>query len=112
MTHEELAKIKARLTEATPRPWRWEYGQLVVEGVAECVVVMNEPGINKPKHSDAELIAHAPTDIAALLEEVASLQMRLGLALTNASYLEGLVKRRANEIERLKQSSAAMRMGG
>lgn len=64
----EIEAIKSRLAAATPGPW--DTSDL---GPTE----INRPG---PKHiirvkedTDAQFIAHAPTDIAALLAEVESL---------------------------------------
>ncbi len=72
--------IKARLEAATPGPWKYvpctgEYGEAAsaIDGAHDCVV---EPD-SFLLADDAEFIAHAPTDIANLLEEVERLEAEL-----------------------------------
>lgn len=82
MTDLDLAPIEARLAAATPGPWEWDASilgdlQTLRAGLA---MVLDADGdycgsawvdISEP---DAELIANAPTDLAALIEEVKRLR--------------------------------------
>lgn len=71
-----LDAVQARLEAATPGPWKpyrtgkWEHDNYVVRedlaGVAMQYALVWQPG-------DAELIAHAPSDLAALLAVVRAL---------------------------------------
>ena len=82
----DLEPIKKRLAEASPGPWSWdcdllrqgEYGEPVLgsepvydggEMIGSTTVVLR---------TDAALIAHAPTDLAALVAEVE--RLRTGIA--------------------------------
>lgn len=58
MTDEQLQEIRARLEGATPRPW-------VAEGLS-----CNYLNVD----ADTRFVAYAPTDIAALLDEVDQLK--------------------------------------
>ena len=81
MTPDQLSAIRARLDAATPGPWE--------AGTAACCpdmgwvdgpksAVCPQFTATKVTHSldanDAELIAHAPTDLGALLDEVERLR--------------------------------------
>ena len=84
MTTLDLEPIKERLAAATPGPWRvwhdpdpskvrstavetaWCYGD--IEGDTELITDY------LPTGADAEMIAHAPEDIAALISEVERLR--------------------------------------
>jgi hypothetical protein len=81
----DLAAIEARLTAATPGPWEWHYGNdynntdhlvSMAEGLGTKDPIICHFGNNSyverrsgiaPDDDDEDLIAHAPTDIAALL---------------------------------------------
>jgi hypothetical protein len=84
---DRTAEIRARLQAATPGPWHADDGDF------GCVMVGNygwvtPAGVNAPEydvdtpqgHADAELIAHAPTDLAYLLARVEELERQLGKA--------------------------------
>jgi hypothetical protein len=67
-----LDEIRARLAKATPGPWvaaAWAY---VLDArkkiVAHCVDPRDEDPDTTQGHANAEMIAHAPTDLAFLLE--------------------------------------------
>ena len=71
MTPADLAEIEARLNAATPGPWRLaiacdEYGQ----DESKSTVRAGYVDVCMADNADATFIAHAPTDIAALLAEV------------------------------------------
>ena len=87
MSPEELAEIEARLKAATPGPWRYNKSKCYRPGTngAQAVVTDQEAvfasadgptialtgNVDDPQSmADADFIAHAPTDIAALLAEV------------------------------------------
>lgn len=79
MTDLDLAPIKARLAAATPGPWTWVCHSTA--GVSEWTVFdAADHALATNRHGwrpDAEFIAHAPTDIAALLAEVERLRAEL-----------------------------------
>ena len=83
-TNDRLAEIRARLDAATDGPWHKDDGEF------GCVTIGNygwttPHGVNGPEydvdspqgHADAELIAHAPADLAHLLSLVDQLQGQL-----------------------------------
>lgn len=68
--------IKARLEAATPGPWEW-WGDELRANLDMDTPIVGEPmvgGCGEPEWdisaADANLIAHAPVDIAALLHEL------------------------------------------
>jgi hypothetical protein len=86
MTDDELAAIDARLQAATPGPWevkshrfaKYLYIDAILAPPApdgqQVRIVETDEGCGPPSPADAELIAHAPTDLAALVAEVRRLQ--------------------------------------
>lgn len=71
-----LDPIRARLAAATPGPWA-NYGNLGHEVYAVNAHEDDEPGYVAeaiPRKSDAEFIAHAPTDMARLLAVVEAVE--------------------------------------
>lgn len=101
MTPADIAAIEARLSAATPGPWGWvSRGSHDALCAADGAVVHSDGSaageygpdidVNGP---DANLIAHAPTDIAALLAEVRRLTAERATALEAISdagdYVEG-----------------------
>lgn len=92
MNAERLAEIEARLRAATPGPWRAKLArtklyissdlQPVVElSVAPPRVFEREVRDERTRRvrADADLIAHAPADLADLLAEVRHLQLCLDI---------------------------------
>lgn len=80
----DLASIKARLAVATDGPWRVQGGVtadgfvcadtcLVDGGDGESVIWQGENGIEATP-GDADFIANAPSDLAALIGEVERLR--------------------------------------
>jgi hypothetical protein len=80
-----LSEIEERLSNATPGPWDWVPS--AVEGGSHVLGVVGESGFPvlrtspyaPPRQRDADLIAHAPADLAALVavvREVAALHTR------------------------------------
>lgn len=67
MSPEELAKIETRLKAATPGRWAVDALRVVRGTTVVCTLPLNYRG---PAPADADFIAHAPSDIAALLAEV------------------------------------------
>lgn len=100
-----VAEIRARLEAATPGPWEAEIGEDIQVNAGTALTVWNETGdVGTPARSwrstdrifefvdakweleeedysvmasNAEFIAHAPTDVAFLLEENARLEVLL-----------------------------------
>lgn len=83
MTDEALGAIEARLQAATPGPWRWDRDESDDEdcggfrgpdGRLLCYFGRSEQYYRtqgeEPHDQDRALIAHAPTDLAALVAEV------------------------------------------
>ena len=75
-----LDKIRARLDAATPGPWDTEgpcmsgdgtYGVFADDGAGEPTLALR---MSRP---DAELVAHAPGDLAWLLVEVGAARMEI-----------------------------------
>lgn len=75
-----LDAIQSRLDAATPGPWRISprghaMGRLWVDDGHQYDVVMTQ---DQPRqNADADLVAHAPTDIAALLGGITCLEAAL-----------------------------------
>ena len=81
MTKEQLDAIRARLDAATPGPWRLEspFPAIYIAAgerdyIAELMGPWDDARWEQRWKVDAELIAHAPTDLRALLDEVEALQ--------------------------------------
>ncbi|HUQ95000.1 MAG TPA: hypothetical protein VM120_25200 [Bryobacteraceae bacterium] len=80
MTTTELEAIEARAADATPGPWWWGAGRsevLCSDGILadhKHIFVNCGRGSGDPEPEDAEFIAHARTDIPALVAEVRRLQ--------------------------------------
>lgn len=85
----DLDAIKARLEMATDGPWEWNPRRTVLEGWAgdpavyryttEVLEVLVDPGTPVDvwlSDDDANFIAHAPTDVAALIAEVERLRQQ------------------------------------
>lgn len=72
MTHDELQAIKARAEAATPGPWTFDI---------EDWKVVNAESQHASSEEDWQFIAHARTDVPALVAEVERLR-ELGEALT------------------------------
>jgi len=93
MTPEQLAEIRARAEAATPGPWSW-VGAATSTGWEDAEELAHPEGIIatadggywfEPPNSD--FVAHARTDIPALLDYIEELEARLPLrieALENA----------------------------
>lgn len=124
ITDETLAAIEARLDAATPGPWHKDDGEF------GCVTIgdygwTTPPGVNAPEydvdspqgHADAELIAHAPTDLRRLLDEVQRLRAeasgyRSAICFeTTCTNCAGMVDRMAGaeaDLERSRSECAAL----
>lgn len=77
MTEQELQAIEERWRKATPGNWGWiirgnsvQSHAVVCHDDAKSLMPQNICSGISPKTGNAEAIAHAPTDIAALLAEV------------------------------------------
>lgn len=91
MTDKELSTIKARADAASPRPWRvgrdmssdWLIGSFLTgaDGKHDWYVLTRDircsEMITGGAEHDAEFIAHARSDVPALLAEVERLQREL-----------------------------------
>jgi len=82
----DLPAIEARLAAATPGPWRRLVdGDAIWAGNVYVALVRNSDGVyhhpNAPESQEAadnaNLIAHAPADIAALVTEVKRLRLQV-----------------------------------
>lgn len=77
MTEEELQKIEARLKAAEPSPWKRSGLTVVVGRYMDEGYVIADCGHHESPDTapdNATFIAHAPTDIAALIAEVRRLR--------------------------------------
>ena len=84
----DLDPIRTRLEAASPGPWRWEdWGDPPLDhehnaytlasdelGLTKAICTAAEATSMWKNPADADLIAHAPSDIAALLAEVERLR--------------------------------------
>lgn len=112
MTPTDIAAIEARLSAATPGPWGWvSRGSHDALCAADGAVVHSDgsaageygPDIDV-SGPDANLIAHAPTDIADLLAEVRTLshrdptesEMESALGSADEAFIGGTVRRCRN----------------
>jgi len=89
MTTDWLEKIEARWAKATPGKWRWYHWNGTIEvqrkdaGEGDTCPIVNWLGFDdncRPvaEHNrNASAIAHAPEDIARLVEEVRALRARV-----------------------------------
>lgn len=105
MDAKQLAEIKAREQAATPGPWEYEcFGRY--EDHDECILKTETDECEISAKEDAEFIAHARTDIPALVAEVEQLQTAQ-LKAFNAGYdvqqkhLDETVRQYGAEIDRL-----------
>lgn len=113
----DIDAIKARLEAATPGPWEMAGGNEWVSPIGIEVGPCADEGV---RQQDAEFIANAPSDIAALIEEVERLRGHidrwvrgpLGRAylsnLTKPPTAEQLAKHRHDGIGYCKECSGAM----
>ena len=75
MTPERLQAIRARCEQATPGPWSWAPGYVLVSARGDRILVLDYTyGPRQLTEADAEFVAHAREDVPALLEEVERLQ--------------------------------------
>jgi len=111
MTEDELSKIEARANAATPGPWtflpdqRLERRGLGILGPSfERVALMPEPAGAHPV--DALFVAHARTDVPALVAEVRRLRLALHIAVDGweiaATTIPGDDRAESRERERLR----------
>jgi hypothetical protein len=113
MTAERLAEIAARAAAATPGPWcadGWEiYRGAEYVGGAKWIGETCRPNDTDGAVADAEFIAHAPEDVAALLAEVERLRKYwMGAVVTVSEQAERLA-RRDRELDAERQSVAQLR---
>ena len=119
MTTLDLEPIKERLEAATPGPWRvwrdpdptkvratavetaWCYGD--IEGDTELITDY------LPTDADAELIANAPEDIAALVAEVERLKEAVIVEQNRRKPWVKLAHQNAQEVKRLKEQIDAVK---
>ena len=94
MSTPNLPDILARLAAATPGPWCFENGYVLAGHPDAIVAIVDHP-------RDAPLLTHAPTDLAALATEVATLR---------ATLADPRVARVIAEI-RLAEDAAVIRIG-
>ena len=96
MTIDELNAIEARANAATEGPWWWGESDLLSKGPVTCScedadhlskpIIETDGGYYGPCQHDRSFIAHARTDVPALVAEVRRLR-----ALVKAAYREGAV---------------------
>src|SRR5690606_12364587 len=88
MTAEQLQEIKTRAEAATPGPWEWDFAlptDEIKKVYGECSVWMTlaHSGIGQwvdgqpGALDDADFIAHARTDVPALIAEVERLKAQI-----------------------------------
>jgi len=90
MSELDLAAIRARADAATPAPWKLWGMSVLADPVGDsnldtAIHVANTSYRNAqghPRTNDADFIAHARSDVPALLAEVARLRAIIGSAVT------------------------------
>lgn len=105
MTPEQLAAIRARAEAATPGPWMVDEGLVWDDGTGECECqwyreirgwtdhgVQCEAGYLVLSREDAEFIAHARSDIPALVAEVERLRRTIRRAVDDLSVVKSLAQ--------------------
>jgi ubiquinone biosynthesis protein UbiJ len=85
---DRLAEIRARLDAATPGPWDYDHITRNVEADSRWLPDKRHVVAPMVGHFDGTLIAHAPADIAWLLDEVDSLRERVAILRTEVTDLE------------------------
>lgn len=97
LTDFELNAIRERLAAATPGPWRAEYSGITGPVVVDAESIDARDHVARCPHyrgqADTDFIAHAPTDVAALLAEVE--RLRAGWAAAIEAVTDGLEVERA-----------------
>ena len=76
---DRLAEIRARLDAATPGPWFHYPGEPWVTNATDEPRIIVATVSPRMTGDNADLIAHAPADIAWLLAEVERLQKRVAM---------------------------------
>ena len=72
LTPARLAEIEARTRAATPGPWDWvDYGEVITRDEHDSIAMAMETTMG---HTNAAFIAHARTDIPALLSHLRALE--------------------------------------
>ena len=120
MTDDKLSEIEARLAAATPGPWVWTDGEDPIDiATYESPGYYDNPELIGPNNvfvigcgeywiispvedrnvqtANAEIIAHAPTDIRALVDEVKALRHDI------ARHVQ-ITSDQAEEIDRLRDA--------
>ncbi len=103
----DLDPIRDRLEAATDGPWAWcndSYGSVLRSaGLSPVCIYDTRQGLSqRPIVPDCDLIAHSPTDIAALLEELERVQGFYEQASTDAAKYQTAYTRTANELKELR----------
>ncbi len=90
---DRLTEIRARLAAATPGPWeRWKDGMRVWSRVPPDAPFGVDVADVYASHATADLIAHAPADIAFLLSENEALREQIGFLNEDAGESRLVVK--------------------
>ena len=121
MTSDQLSAIRERLDAVPPGPWELWYGELDwvsvgIDGdtVAECRTHINQQFSGWQNLRNATFIQHAPTDLAALLDEVERLTTLLAgteAVLENEREYQARLKAEVGQLanESYRRGVAAMR---
>lgn len=76
MTPDEIQAIRERLLRATPGPWKAGAG-VTLSHVTLAGDIWTEVADGIESEADADLIAHAPTDLSDLIAEVEKLRAQV-----------------------------------
>ncbi len=106
MNPEQLQAIRKRLSLGSEGAWVKTGDWVRADGVpvVECI-----HGNSEQAEADADLIAHAPTDLRALLDEVERLKAREESLVQQSVAQIGMIGRLQEEVERLKAEVAVLR---
>lgn len=91
---DRLAEIRARLDAATFQPDERGFG--AVQMWSDGTITVYGPG-------NAEMIAHAPADIAWLLDELEKMKENLSVERDHSEFLANCLRNRNREIDKLRE---------
>ena len=106
----DLDPIKARLAAATPGRWIWSRVEVWgrVAKIHDIHILPNLASLSSTQQdeADADLIAHAPADLAALVDEVERLRAENTLLIVEAENLRSAIFRACEDLSAVADACA------
>ncbi len=112
MSPDQIAAIAARLRAATPGPWGTDAVDWKVNNVKTSERICTVHDGYPEQHANGRFIANAPTDIAALLAEVARLRVELQASRDNFRRMVDLNKEEQKLRDNMYEMAAMMKAVG